>query len=429
MLSRRGKMAGPRANEWKSAKQKQETRNKKAMTTIQGVQLEDRHARSSHNQPSARGALRLRRWARTLAGLALIVAVWVQATPAIGSSNRAFVPPGARQATIFVHNVYVGSEFTPILILDPSDPQYIPKLLRAVAEVYQTVVASDYPKRAQALAGEIAAAQPDLVGLNEVSLVRIQVPGDILLGGNTPATDVQLDYLANLLASLEELGLHYAAVAIVTNFDMELPMPTANPAVFADVRLTDHDVILARVDLPPGQFHVSHPQAGNYQAALPLPSLGAGLLRGWCSVDVFMRGRTFCFINAHLEENTAPLVQAAQAQELLAGPVNTPLPVILVGDFNSDANGNDGTTVYGTLTQSLTDTWSMVHPGDPGFTWGHDPLLADPSVNFVWRLDLVLFRGSRLQPLDMWRFSPQFQDTPPLWPSDHAGLVARFRIK
>ena len=42
----------------------------------------------------------------------------------------------------------------------------------------------------------------------------------------------------------------------------------------------------------------------------------------------------------------------------------------------------------------LTDTWSVVHPGDPGFTWGHDPLLADPSVAFVWRLDLVLFRGS-----------------------------------
>ena len=399
------------------------------MKTTQGVQPENRHAQSSHNQLSAHFTQRLRRWAHTLVGLALFFAVWAQTAPAIGGSNKAFVPPGARQATILDQNVYVGSEFTPILILDPRDTNYVRKLLAAVAEVYQTIVASDYPKRAQALAGEIAAAQPDLVTLQEVSLVGIQVPGDILLGGKTPATDVQLDYLANLLASLGELGLHYAAVAIVTNFDLELPMPTANPTVFADVRLTDHDVILARVDLPPGQFHVSHPQAGNYQTALPLPSLGAGLLRGWCSVDVFMRGREFRFINAHLEENTAALIQAAQAQELLAGPVNTPLPVILVGDLNSDANGNDGTTTYSMFTQSLTDAWSMVHPGDPGLTWGHDPLLADPSLAFVWRLDLVLLRGSQFHPLDMWRFSPQFQDTPPLWPSDNAGLVARFRIK
>jgi endonuclease/exonuclease/phosphatase (EEP) superfamily protein YafD len=114
---------------------------------------------------------------------------------------------------------------------------------------------------------------------------------------------------------------------------------------------------------------------------------------------------------------------------LLLGPANTTLPVILVGDLNSDANGKDGTTTYGMLTQSLTDTWSVVHPADPGLTWGHDPLLADPSVAFVWRLDLVLFRGSEFQPMGMWRFSPQFQTMPPLWPSDHVGVLAQFRIK
>jgi endonuclease/exonuclease/phosphatase family metal-dependent hydrolase len=399
------------------------------MTTIQRAEPNNRHTPSSQNQPPARLAQRLRRWAQRLVALALFSAGWAQTAPALGGSNGGFTPPGARDVTILDQNLYVGTEFTPILALDPTDTNYVRNLLMAVAEVYQGIVASDFPTRAQALARQIAATQPDLVALQEVSVIRTQVPGDLLLGGTTPASDVQLDYLAILLANLNRHGAHYAAVAIVTNLDMELPMPTGTPGVFADVRLTDHDVILARVGLPPGQLRVSHPQAGNFQTALPLPGLGSSIPRGWCSVDVTTRGRTFRFINAHLEENTAAPIQAAQAQELLVGPANTSLPVILVGDFNSDANGNDGTTTYGMLTQSLTDTWNVVHPRNPGFTWGHDPLLADPSLAFVWRLDLVLFRGSQFQPLDMWRFSPQFQTTPPLWPSDHAGVVARLRIK
>jgi endonuclease/exonuclease/phosphatase family metal-dependent hydrolase len=361
--------------------------------------------------------------------LALFAAVWAQPAPAFGDSNRYATPPGARDVTIFQQNLYVGTEFTPLLALDPTDPGYITNLLMAVAEVYQAIIASDFPKRAQALALEIAATQPDLVTLQEVSLLRTQVPGDLLMGGTSPASDVQLDYLAILLANLNQHGVHYTAVAIVTNLDMELPMPTGSPGVFADVRLTDHDVILARVGLPPGQLRVSHPQAGNFQTALPLPGLGTSIPRGWCAVDVITRGRTFCFINAHLEENTAASIQAAQAQELLVGPANTTLPVILVGDLNSDANGNDGTTTYSLLTQTFTDAWSEAHPRDPGLTWGHDPLLADPTVEFVWRLDLVLFRGSQFQALGMWRMSPQFQTTPPLWPSDHAGVLAHLRIK
>ena len=153
-----------------------------------------------------------------------------------------------------------------------------------------------------------------------MSFLRTQVPGDFCLGGTTPATDVQLDYLAILLAKLNQRGVHYAAVAVVTNMDIELPTPTANPSVFADVRLTDRDVILARVDLPRGQFLVSHPQAANFQTALPLPSLGSSIPRGWCSVDVSIRGRNFRVINAHLEENTAAPIQIAQAEELLVGP-------------------------------------------------------------------------------------------------------------
>jgi len=383
----------------------------------------------AQNQTVAQPSHRIRRWGLAAIAVLCLAAAGAQAGAAFHEDRDRFSPPGARDLTVMQQNLYVGAEFTPILTLDPTDGDYGLHLLTAVAQVYQTIIASDFPKRAAALARQIAITQPELIGLQEVSLLRLQTPGDALFGGTNSATEVQLDYLAELLRALHRRGLHYEAVAIVTNLDIEMPMPTANPAVFTDVRLTDRDVILVQAGLPPGHLRVSHPQASNFHTALPLPNLGLSIPRGWCSVDVQTRGRSFRFINAHLEENIAAPVQAAQALELLAGPAATALPVIMVGDFNSDANGNDGTATYDLLTGAFTDAWNVAHPGDPGLTWGHDPFLADPSVDFTWRLDLVLFRGPHFQVVNLWRMSPQFQARPPLWPSDHAGVVARFLLK
>ena len=65
--------------------------------------------------------------------------------------------------------------------------------------------------------------------------------------------------------------------------------------------------------------------------------------RGWTSVDATVRGgKPFHFVNTHLEafDNPAeyPSIRAQQAAELVApgGPATGRLPVILVGDLNSD---------------------------------------------------------------------------------------------
>ena len=55
------------------------------------------------------------------------------------------------------------------------------------------------------------------------------------------------------------------------------------------------------------------------------------VIRGWCSVDVSMRGEKFRYICAHLEEETAPEIQMLQAIELIEGPGHVCLPVILSG--------------------------------------------------------------------------------------------------
>ncbi len=145
-------------------------------------------------------------------------------------------------------------------------------------------------------------------------------------------------------------------------------------------------------------------------------------------------GHKFRFINTHLEqEGFFDPYQVAQGNEILSGLSNTSLPVILVGDYNSRADGT-GTPTYSNLTGAgFTDAWSATHPGELGNTFGHEPLLLNTTVNLTQRLDLVLFRGSpsnSLRALDADVVGDGLGDRTPsgLWPSDHAGLMATLGI-
>ena len=98
-----------------------------------------------------------------------------------------------------------------------------------------------------------------------------------------------------------------------------------------------------------------------------LPTLGGPItiVRGWSAVDVKLRGRRVRFLNTHLEASSAP-VQVAQANELLAGPANTRLPLILLGDFNSPAEGTGTPTYANLLAAGFADAWSQAEPGVDG---------------------------------------------------------------
>lgn len=149
------------------------------------------------------------------------------------------------------------------------------------------------------------------------------------------------------------------------------------------------------------------------------------VLRGWSSIDVQVRGRAFRVINTHLEDRLPPAlpdVQLLQAAELLTKPANTTLPVILAGDFNSDANGNYSPGTYSFLTNQGTFT-------DPGsatrdLTWGHDESLSDPAVPFVYRLDWILFRGSSFRTNKVTVVDPIIGVSLPLW----FAITARYSL-
>jgi endonuclease/exonuclease/phosphatase family metal-dependent hydrolase len=342
---------------------------------------------------------------------------------------------GQRDIDVATINLYVGADFTPVLTLDPFDPQYNQKLLGGIATSYAQIIQSNFPLRAEALAEQIVTRGPDVVSLQEVSLLRRQSPGDRIFGGSVPATNVELDYLAILLAALARHGGHYAVASQIDETDVELPLAIA-PNTFDDLRLTDRDVILVRTDVPPGFLQISNPQSKHFTAALPLP-IGGNALRGWCSIDVQVRGRSFRVIDTHLEDQLPigfPNIQLLQAYELLADPAGTTLPVILAGDFNSDANGQYSPNTYALLTGQLNgqgkfiDSWTVAQPHTLGFTWGHDPLLADQTVPLIYRLDIVLYRGKIFRAGDAVIVDPLIGSSPPRWFSDHAGVFTSIAI-
>jgi hypothetical protein len=349
-------------------------------------------------------------------------------TTPVAATDR---PTDSQHITIMTRNLYLGANLDQaIAAIFSGNPDAISQ---AATATWASVVATNFPERAEVLADEIAHSHPQLVGLQEVSLYRTGPP-DTFSDNPTPARRVRLDYLEILQQELNERDLHYAPVAVTKNFDVENPGETA-PGVLQDIRLTDRDVILARTDLPSSELKFSNVQTANFHtnATLPIGTTGqfVTILRGWGSVDVTSGGHKFRFINTHLEqEGFFNQVQVAQGNELLSGPANTSLPVILVGDYNSRADGT-GTPTYSNLTGAgFTDAWSVTHPGELGNTFGHEPLLLNTTPNLTQRIDLILFRGS-VGAVNTEVVGDDLDDRSSpsgLWPSDHAGLIARLGL-
>jgi endonuclease/exonuclease/phosphatase family metal-dependent hydrolase len=360
----------------------------------------------------------------------LAAALLVTALPAVAGP---VCVGGKRGLDTMTVNLYIGGGIERVVALDPTDPDYLTKLVSTVTGVYYEVVASQPDVRLGGVADAIAARMPDIVAVEEGTLVCIQSPGDLIVGGTTPATNVVFDYVQILEDALAARGAHYAVVSTSDEWDVEMPMFNLETGGIDDVRQTDREAILVRTDLPRGQLRVWNPQDGHFTNVIVYPAIGLKVTRGWCSTDVSVRGQTFRYICAHLEEETAPQIQLLQAKELLCGPAKTFLPVLLCGDFNADPLHRDGSTVYDKFTGAgFRDAWADTHRRNlaGGLTWGHDELLADPTVPFNRRIDLVFYRGCGLMPvqsdvLDLWLG----REEPPLWASDHAAVSAAFRLQ
>ena len=318
--------------------------------------------------------------------------------------------------TVMTYNVYVGSSAEPLLAVEN-----LLQVPQEVANMYNNVVASDFPGRAAAIAKSIKASQPHLIGLQEISLIRRQSPGDRITGGTVPAEEVVLDYLQILMDALQAEGLSYEIAGKVENLDVEMPMFTDTGIV--DVRLTDYDVILSRSDVM-----VSRPMSMNYTHALTIEMLGLEIQRGYIAIDATVSGVTYRVVNTHLEAFVAES-RIPQTQELVEVLSQETLPIILLGDFNTRAP--DGTAYQILLSAGYVDVWQMDSDGTGNTCCQDDDILNEMSDLSV-RIDQIFVRNLELPASVMTSTvgdEPSDRLASGLWPSDHAGVVAHFAFE
>lgn len=328
---------------------------------------------------------------------------------------------------VMTRNMYVGTDFSEIFAA-----QDTPTLLAEVAEAFAAVQASNVKARIEAMAHEIKTTKPDLISLQEVALWQTGPFDPTSPSANT----VAFDYLQLLLGELNKNeSLNYEPVAVLTNLVAEAP--AVGPTGLFDVRFTDRVVVLARTDLNNKNFDVENAVAAHFSTILsvPTPTLGQVTIpRGYISADVERCGQTFRFVAAHLESFEEqlglpfPYFRFAQAMELLQGPANTALPVVLAGDFNADAENPGDPTYQLLLSGGFLDAWSQTSPNNPGFTW---PLFLNNPFAYTTptqRLDLVLTRGAITA--EKTNLVGEHDVTPMLpIPSDHAGIVASLKLQ
>jgi len=327
----------------------------------------------------------------------------------------AILPP----FTLMTWNIYQGADLSPLFnATTPSE------FVTAVGSAYNRFQATNFGERADSIADKIQETRPDLIGLQEVILLRTQIPSD---GPVTPATNITLDYLQILIDTLAERGLIYEPIVVQNGTDIEVPGLISTGLV--DIRLTDIDVILARANNK--DFTLSNIQGAQFAAKLPLttPFGPISIPRLWVSVDVtFDKGNKARIVSTHLEP-LSPIIQGLQADELLNGPGSTHLPVVFIGDFNSNADGTGTPTYTKLIDAGFIDAWTIKGKGN-GFTCCQDDDLLNNDSSLTERTDFIMFQGDfKVKNIGLVGNSQNDRTTiSGLWPSDHAGIVATLKL-
>lgn len=354
---------------------------------------------------------------------------------ALPAAAAAATQPEGQKVRVMTRNLYLGADLSPAI--GASD------LCGAVdgsGVIYNEVQRTDFRERAVPLAREIKRAKPDLVGLQEVALWRVQTPSDLgappINPNGTPATTVQYDFL-DLLK--KHLGKKYKVVGVQQEFDTELPADIdANDATGGacgadlDARLTMRDVILKHKGVKTGKVHKGH-YKHRYVADVSGVKLPAD--RGWLYTQAQVGDAKFRFVDTHLEAFGDPKIREAQAKELIKKALKGKGQKVLVGDLNSGlkkphhvgagfTDSPDDPLAFKALKdfgmQDRGAVQSCCYPApldDPSYVFDHtvDHVLAKPNVK---RAGKAFITGN-----DPGEMTPSG-----LWPSDHGGVVSTLRL-
>ena len=395
-----------------------------------------------------------------------VIAAPLALTSTTAQAETAKVPP----LKVMTRNLYLGVDIMrPLVAVDalPDDAplaQLLTTLANATHEARQIVDDTDFGTRSKLLAQEIAAAKPDLVGLQEVAMWR-SGPLEIGAVAVPNAETVDLNFLKMLRTELKAEGVPYRPVSVNWLSDVEAPSfggTLAAPVEPRDVRLTMRDVILKRVG---SGIEVLRHRERDYTNGLQVEIAGRPLdfTRGYQWVDVERDQKRFRFVNTHLEAFSSDMA-FAQMQEMLEGPASTARTTIIACDCNSDPlNQSVKTSIEDTLPHSepywlatgeheYFDTWLQWKPARFGWTSGLNETVDEPAnadgwpvqgaatedekISWTHRIDLVLARRADGGPLNVVRgevtgdqVADRYLDGEDtgLWPSDHAGVMISLR--
>lgn len=413
------------------------------------------------------------------------------ASPAVATGGHG----ETQKINVMSQNQYLGADLNPIIAAEtPED------LNEALVTALEQIAANNFPERSKKLAWSIARRHPELVGLQEVFRFECF---NIVSGGpdcSYPSvTDAFNDHLTLTWFNLLTLGEPYQVAAVVENLNIPgIPVDLdfdESPDIVVSV--LDRDVILARSDVPvepvpfssicgqaplPGRPAEDGGLGCNYATVAVVDTLvgEVAIERGFVGVDAAVDGRSYRFVNTHLEvqnlipepEGTPPdqvwggSIQAAQATELnvlVAAslsliPSQVPSPPgaapnpIIVGDINSSAQdgiffdpffpdpdnfpNNPSIPLFPPYTQlaggvdllgapapaAYNDAWNLLAIPRPGFTCCQLEDLSNQFSRLDERIDVIF---SLEEPSKVRRGrvfgSTIFEKTYPskLWPSDH----------
>lgn len=375
--------------------------------------------------------------------------------------------------TIMSRNLYLGADVGIAL-------EKIPDFPAAAQFMWNQVAATDFKKRAPLLAQEIIDSNADVVGLQEAThwyckknfWSKNVIVFDFTREFLKATRDLGHEYVLASHSGIDALNIGYSIPAI-PYLTMVNDPKTFQPLFGSDRAACGFEIGDAIAIKREHAAKVLNVGNSEYEVSYSIVPKIMTIYRGYTWIDLNFNGSKTRIVSTHLESlwdsNKVPNA-ARQAKQLIEDLSTTKMPLIVIGDFNSDprdprptAKSNPGgqpeasqtckaQVEHPTLTSAI-DTcnayWLMrrarfIDSGpDPlngsNYTWGMNALLTGPDPirlksaiemgnqeGFTDRLDYVFLKNGAtvLNSKIIGNKTPKGK----IWASDHAGIVATVHL-
>ena len=369
------------------------------------------------------------------------------------------IPANAAEPTVKVmsRNIYLGADVGVAMELIPDFPA-------AAQFMWEQVKKTDFTKRAPALAAQIRAENPDVIGIQEATtwyckknLFSKKVA--VFNFTDTLLKELAGEYVIPTKDCVTSLNPCYSIAPVpyltkVTDADTFQPIFGTDSAACG---FQIADALFIKSMLSKKVINVGNTEYVDTYTIVPTLMT---IYRGYTWADINISGKPVRFISTHLEsiwdKDKVPN-SAKQAKQLIADLDETTMPTIVIGDFNSDprdprSSNAENPGLQPTASDACPENSSkcnayklMREAGfvDSGpdasnpstYTWGMNALLTGPdpvrlkaaqvmgnSFGFTDRLDYIFSKnGVNATTSKIIGYKSPYA-------TDHAGVVSEFKI-